>query len=251
MNDPLPPAAGAPAAPRPDLYGPAHKALRRELGDALQALGRLDADDEAERRATLRTLGAVLALLRTQLRLEDDFLHTALEARRPAAAMRSAGEHIEQRLAIADLEQEAASLQEAPAPRRALLAQRLYHRFGAFVAEQLMHMQREAGPNNAMLWALYADEDLRALQRRQLAALPPCERDALLLSLARSLPPRELAEPLAALAGVLQGEALVGTLARIAEALDPPRADRLQQHLRAALAMAPPAAPTAPRPPPH
>ena len=192
-------------APRADLYAPIHKALRHFMTDTLHKVGGLDVADAHEMQATLGQLDALLALCRSHLEHENDFMHPAIEAREPSASARTALDHIEHGHAIDALRAEARNLREAPAARRDALAMRLYRHLALFVAENLQHMHVEETVNNAALWAHYSDDELHALHGRLLAslseaemteasrwmlpALTPAERAGLLLEMRGKMPP--------------------------------------------------------------
>ena len=94
MNTPADTAAAkAPAAPRVDLYGPIHKGLRLLMADTLCRVGCLDVDDRDEAAATLAQVGTLLDFCRAHVAHENQFVHTAIEARQPGASSRVAGEH--------------------------------------------------------------------------------------------------------------------------------------------------------------
>ncbi len=83
---------------RLDLYVSIHKALRSFMGDTLTRIGRIDVADRADRDAALAQLDSLLALCLDHLRHENEFVHTAIEARQPAGSRRVAeehGEHVE------------------------------------------------------------------------------------------------------------------------------------------------------------
>lgn len=166
-----------PLAARPDLYAAVHKGLRLFMADTLVRLGRLDAAAPDEVQRTLAQMAQVLQLYAEHTRLENDHLHTALEARRPGISARIGSEHLDHAEALTELQAEAAALPVDPPPAALL---RLYRRFSRFVAMGLEHMVAEETRHNAALWELLGDDELLTLQQRLQAALPP-ERLALLL----------------------------------------------------------------------
>ena len=87
--------AAAPKSPRVDLYAPVHKALRLFMGDTLGRLGWLDLDDADECASTFSQVEALLELCRHHAALENQFIHTAIEARRAGDTARIAAEHDE------------------------------------------------------------------------------------------------------------------------------------------------------------
>lgn len=173
--DPATHPAAPHTAPRFDTYGAIHKALRHAMAHTLHGLGALDVNDDPERSAVLDSVAALLALMHSHLQHENDFVHTAIEARQPGGSARTAADHLQHQEAITDLEDETRALRHAPPAQRPLLAQRLYRHLAVFVGENLVHMQVEETEGNATLWALYSDEELIALHDRLVAVIPPAE----------------------------------------------------------------------------
>lgn len=167
--------APAAKAPRADLYGPIHKALRQFMSHTLQRVGAMDVEDTEERNQVLDGVASLLDFMRSHLQHENEFIHTAIEARRAGGARHTADDHLLHVDAIGNLEDEAAALRVAGAAHRATLAQRLYRHLAEFVGENLIHMQVEETQNNAALWALYSDDEIMAIHERILASIPPAE----------------------------------------------------------------------------
>ncbi|HLL20433.1 MAG TPA: hypothetical protein VK439_16760, partial [Rubrivivax sp.] len=167
--------AGAHPAPRLDLYTPIHKALRAFMTDTLVRLGSMDVDDDDERRRTLDQVDALLAQMKSHLDHENHFVHTAIEARWPGAASRTAHDHLDHLETICNLEDECSALRAARPEQRASLAMSLYRHLAAFVAENLEHMLVEERENNAALWAHYSDAELAHVHDLLLASIPPAE----------------------------------------------------------------------------
>ena len=196
-------AAAAAKAPRLDAYVLIHKALRRFMGDTLTRLGAVDPADGEELGAALDGVDELLAFMRSHLQHENDFLHTAIEARRPGGARHTADDHLLHQEAIGALEDESRALRTAPAERRAPLALRLYRHLAEFVGENLQHMQVEETRNNAELWALYSDAELEAIHDRLVASIPPAEMALVARWMGAALSVPELA----ALFGDIRGKA--------------------------------------------
>jgi hypothetical protein len=211
------PTAVPATAPRVDLYGAIHKALRLFMTDTLQRLGRLDTDDGAECAATLGQLDALLEACRAHLDKEERYLHPAIEARRAGAAGRIAAEHTQHLHAIAALEAQAAALRALPG---AGAAARLYRQLAGFVAENLVHMEVEESQHNAVLWALYDDAELLAIHQRILASIEPAEMASVLRWMVPALTPAERAGLLGAMQRELPPEAMRGVLAGVRPFLD-------------------------------
>jgi hemerythrin-like domain-containing protein len=226
-------ARDAAAAPRYDIYAAMHKALRHFMNDALLNLGRLDAEDAAEFERTCAQVVELLRELRNHVRNENDFVHTSIEARRPAAAARTTEDHGEHLSAIADLEDELQGLRRAGDARRPVLAQQLYRQLALFVAESLRHMQLEETANNATLWALYSDEELVALNGRLLAGIEPAEMAVVVRWMARSVAPQELAAICLDTRARLPPDVFAPMLELIRTELDEPRRAKLVRALGA------------------
>lgn len=191
------PAVAQPAAARLDLYTPIHKAWRAFLADTLQRVGRLDVDDDAEREQVCLQVQALMQQMRQHLLHENEFVHAAIEARRPGGARQTRDDHVHHVDAIRNLDDEALALRQARPAQRAALALRLYRQLALFMADNLEHMQVEETENNATLWALYGDEELDALHGQIMATISPDEMAQTLRWLAVALTPQELAGLLA------------------------------------------------------
>lgn len=203
------------AATRSDLHALHHKALRHALGHALLVLGRTDGGRDVLLRPALAEVEAVLALVRRHMQQEGDFVHAALEARRPGAASRAADEHAELRAALSALETGLHALRDLPPARRAAGAHQLYLELAGFVALKLRHMQLEEGLLNMTLWAGFGDGELLALHAQVVLNHTPHELLALTQWLAPAATPFELAAFLRCLHGKLADDAAVALAAQV------------------------------------
>jgi hypothetical protein len=161
------------AAPRFNMYRPIHKALRAFMSDTLVAVGRMDANDEAEVAVTLDQARTLLQVLTIHLEDENRFVHAAMEARRPGSAAHTAHDHVEHERALAELARSIDFIAASPPATRAALVSNLYGRLALFVAENLEHMNVEERDNMAVLWAEYSDEELAAIEASIVASVPP------------------------------------------------------------------------------
>lgn len=186
-------ATHAAKAPRLDLYSGIHKALRQFMAHTLRQLGLMDVEDADDMAGALAGVEALLGALKSHLQHENDFLHTAIEARRPGSARHTADDHLLHQDAITNLAEELAGLRSARPEHRATLALRLYRHLAEFVGENLVHMQVEETRNNEALWALYRDDELAALHDRLIASIPPDEMALTARWMAAALAPQELA----------------------------------------------------------
>jgi hypothetical protein len=194
---------------RLDLYTPIHKALRLFMTDTLQRLGRIDPDDDAELAATAEQVQALLGQCRAHLAHENQFVHTALEARRPGTSARIAAEHDEHLETIAALEAELAALRALPSAPGAL---RLYRQLALFVADNFEHMHHEETQHNAELWALYSDAELLDVHDRLVASIGPAEMAATVRWLLPAMSPAERVAMLEPMQQQLPPEAMRGLL---------------------------------------
>ena len=222
---------------RMDLYASIHKGLRSFMADTLGAVGRMDADDDDERSATLAQLRALLDLLEHHADIEDGFIHVAMQSRRPGSAHESAAEHLHQRSALRELRRQAAVVDSGSQPRAAA-ALALYRHLSLFVAENLAHMHEEETANNAVLWAEFSDEELAAVHDRIIASIDAREMAQVIRWMAPSLTPYERT----ALFGALQAKAPAEVFQRLLEVARPHLAPRDWNKLIFGIAAAPLAA---------
>lgn len=219
---------------RMDLYASIHKGLRSFMADTLGAVGRMDADDDEERDATLTQLRSLLDLLEHHAAIEDEFIHVAMQSRRPGSAHESATEHLRSRSLLRDLRRQADIVAGGGRPRDAA-ALDLYRQLSLFVAENLAHMHEEETANNAVLWEAYSDQELARIHDRILASIDAREMAQVIRWMAPSLTPYERAT----LFGALQAKAPVEVFQRLLEAARPHLAPRDWNKLIFGIAAAP------------
>jgi hypothetical protein len=206
--------------PRVDLYLSIHKALRSFMSDTLTRIGRIDVADRDDRDAALAQLDELLALCLDHLRHENEFVHTAIEARQPAGSRRIAEEHREHAESIAALQSDAAALRRAGGGEATRLALRLYRHLALFVAENFQHMHVEETVHNALLWQHYSDAELSALQGRLLASIAPQEHLLVARWMLPASTPSERATVVGAAKAQMPPEALLGVLSVVRPHLD-------------------------------
>jgi hypothetical protein len=209
-----------PAAPRLDLYAGIHKGMRAFMADTLVRLGRIDVADAADRDQALAQLEQLLGFCAAHLREENDFVHTAIEARQPAGSSRIAEEHVEHLESIAALREEAAALRRAPDHAAPAMALRLYRQLALFVAENLLHMHVEETAHNALLWQHYSDADLAELHRRLLASIGPADKELGARWMLPASTPAERATMIAGMKTEVGPEALLGLMSMLRPHLD-------------------------------
>lgn len=198
-------------APRFDIYQPIHKGLRVFMGDTLSRLGRVDVTDAEDLADALGQLEALLDFCAKHVQHENEFIHTAIRARQPAAASRTTEDHAEHLQSIDALHQETRAVYAADDAQRHVLALRLYRHLALFVAENLQHMHIEETANNAALWAHYTDEELVALHDRLVATIAPADTMLTMRWMVPALTPQQRA-------GML-GEMKAGAPAEVVDAV--------------------------------
>lgn len=182
----------APAG-RFDIYAGVHKGLRRFMSDTLVAVGRMDVHDADEVAGTVAQVRGLLEFCLEHLHAENQFLHPAMEARRPGSAGATAKDHDGHLQAIERLEFDVRGVERAQPDARGGAALRLYRRLGLFVAENLEHMNVEETANNATLWATHTDEELVEIQQAIVASVSPAMLAAFLRWAVPAMTPAERA----------------------------------------------------------
>ncbi len=162
-------------APRLDMYAGIHKALRALMADTLLALGRMDCDDDLELAQTTQQVLALLDACASHLQHENEFIHTALEARAPGASAVIAHEHDDHLAHIGRIARTTTALMGTAVGDRAGAALSLYRELSLFIAENFHHMHVEETAHNAVLWARYTDAELEAIHDALVASIPPEE----------------------------------------------------------------------------
>ncbi|ODT86542.1 hypothetical protein [Phenylobacterium sp. SCN 70-31] len=160
-----------------DIYGPIHKGLRLAHGELLHRLGAADFVSAAPRQL-LADLRAHLALAAAHLEHEDTVIHPALAGRAANATAGLEDDHLHHRARLAMLESALLATEHAAPSDRPALGRSLYLAFSTFVAEDLAHMGREETEIWPRLCALFADEELAALEMSIVSSLSPAENIA-------------------------------------------------------------------------
>ncbi len=157
---------------RYDMYVAIHKALRRAHCDMLIRLG------TAEFSATglsglLDELRALLAFCGSHIAHEEAHIHPALEARMPAAASETEDDHGSHRKRLDQLEEIIGRLEHAESACRPAIGREFYLAYSLFAAHDFIHMFGEETRLNASLWAVFADEELMAIEGAIKAGIAP------------------------------------------------------------------------------
>ena len=203
---------------RLDIYASVHKGLRSMMMDTLGAVGCMDVSDASELHAMCERVLALGDACTSHLEHENDFVHAAMEARRPGSTAQMAAEHGEHLNWIAELRDLVSRLRiAASGPAREQAAQALYGKLALFVAENFVHMYAEEIEHNQVLWACYSDADLQALEGRIVASMPPTENLMFMRWMVPAMAPAERT----ALLCCIQATAPAPALAAVLDAVQP------------------------------
>lgn len=179
------------AAPRFDGFTNIHKAIRAALAETLVLAGRVDAEDAADRAATIQAVRWLLTFCTMHLAKEDTYIHPAMEARRPGSTAARAAEHREHEEAFLHLASAVEAFEARPSAASAAF---LYRGLAVFMAENLLHMEQEESTDNAVLWDAYSDAELAEIEGRIVASLKPEEAAEAFRVMLPALAPTERAQ---------------------------------------------------------
>jgi hypothetical protein len=201
---------------RYNIYGNVHKALRACMCETLVAVGRMDHADDADVTVAVAQVRELLTLARMHLEKEDHFIHPAMEARRPGSAAHTMSDHAHHLEAFARLEAGIRTVGRARGSARADVAMMLYRDLGLFVADNFVHMHAEEVDNNAVLWAAYTDDEIRAIESGIVAAIPPDAKALVMRWMAPAVDAAERAAMLATVRATAPAPAFAAMLAVVA-----------------------------------
>jgi len=220
--------------PRYDIYEVIHKALRARLSQTLVSIGKLDVEDDYCVEEAVEEVRTTLTIMRGHLHSENEFVHTAMEARAPGSTRQVAGEHEHHEQDIAVLEEACDALLAATPAERSARAGRLYFLFEIFLQDNFTHMRYEEDHHNAVLWAAYSDEEILGIERALVAAIPPQKKALLLPCMVPAVPTRERVKLLRGLQAGMPAEVFAGIYASVASLLDAGSRQRLDAAMREA-----------------
>ena len=206
---------------RHNFYHAIHKALRLGHCRILPALGALDYRDREKTEAVMADLRNLLAVGRGHLEGENREIHAALEQRAPGASSHAADDHEDHEASFAELEEMITAIEQAPLTGRELLGRRLYRRYAVFAAHDLEHMHAEETELLTALHEVFTDDELRAIEGRIIAAVPPQKMASVMMLMAPALNHGERVDLVAKLQKAMPEQAFNGLLAgAIKPALD-------------------------------
>lgn len=198
---------------RYNFYHAIHKALRLGHCRMLPALGSLDYRDRARTEAVMADLRNLMAVGRGHLEGENREIHVALEQRAPGASSHAADGHDDHERSFAEIEGMIHAIEQAPVNERELLGRRLYRRYAVFVAHDLEHMDIEESELLTALHEAFTDDELKAIEGRIVAGVPPQKMAAVMMLMAPALNHGERVEFVAKLQKAMPEQAFSGILA--------------------------------------
>ena len=157
---------------RHDLYGLVHKALRMAQCQMLVRLGNFDYV-HGNVSGLVSDLRGLLVLGAGHIGHEEAHIHGALEAKAPGGTAVLDAQHGGHRAQFAAIEALLGQLEMAEASARAAIGRRLYLSYTRFVAEDFEHMLEEETVTAPLLWSLFDDDGLRAIEGAIVGSLPP------------------------------------------------------------------------------
>ena len=160
-------------ADRFNIYTGIHKGLRAYMSEVLVQVGRLDPDDSGEVRTALAAVRELVEFSRGHLQHEDEWIHPALEARRPGSSAATQADHQHHLDTFELLEGSLRSLERSTGAGRTVAARQLYRQLALFVAENFEHMHVEETDNHATLVTCYSEQEVLELNARLVAAINP------------------------------------------------------------------------------
>lgn len=109
---------------RHNPYTLIHKGLRACMTDVLVIVGRIDPHDADDVATAARAVREMLDFARSHLQHEEDWIHTALEARRTGSSAETRTDHLQHREAFTLLEASLRALEDSLTPAEVALAMR-------------------------------------------------------------------------------------------------------------------------------
>jgi len=198
-----------------DIYRNIHMGVRALMMETLAAVGRMDAEDAAERTHTLAQVRFPLTFCRMHLEKENRFVHPAMESRAPGSTRSIAADHVGHLRAFADLESDIAAVETTPDAGKPEAAFLLYRRLGLFVGENFVHMYEEETANNAVLWRTHSDPEIIAIEQAIIAQVPPDLKPEVMRWMLPALSPQTRAHLFRVMAPAMPPEARGGVLAML------------------------------------
>lgn len=216
---------------RYNIYGPIHKALRAMMAETLVQLGRTDWQDAGDRGQATAAIGQLLDFCASHLEHENDFVHSAMEARQPGSSADGSADHRVHVNVIRDLRDQVDAIAALDPQACSRVGDALYRSLAAFVGENYEHMHFEETHNNSVLWAHYQDDEIMAIEHAIVASIQPQENAVVLRWMLPNVSPQERALMLAGMRQQAPAEVFHGVLGMLRVHLSPRDWHKLSQAL--------------------
>jgi hypothetical protein len=143
---------------RTDFYTVVHKALRKQLFEAIMVAGSTDYGDSDDRTRVARAVAEVVKRFRDHADHEEQFLHPVIAEVLPATEQALHAQHEEHSRGLDEVER---AFEMALADRTGASGHRAYRALSRFAGHSLAHMEEEEA-GQARLWELAGETRLAA-----------------------------------------------------------------------------------------
>lgn len=175
-----------------NAFGQIHKALRAMLYDTALQLQLTDYDQQEEALHSLDKLAELLFVFERHAHHEDHFILPALGDQHKALVREFEAEHDKDEWLTGMLTTLIEKYREEQPALRQQTGTAIQLRFQEFVAFNLYHMNKEEEMINPILWELYTDEGIMAIQKAILAQIPVEESKLTSRWMLRGMPEAEI-----------------------------------------------------------
>jgi hypothetical protein len=150
--------SSSPAEARTDFYTVVHKALRKQLFEAILVAGSTDYRDADDRARVARAVADVVKQFRDHAEHEEQFLHPIIAEVLPGMEQALHAQHEEHSRGLDEVER---AFETALAERTGASGHRAYRALSRFAGHSLAHMEEEEA-GQARLWELAGESRLAA-----------------------------------------------------------------------------------------
>lgn len=218
-------------ADREKPYRNIHKALRASMMKTLLTVSQADPFEEADRLEAGAAVEDLLDACAAHLEHEMTFIHPLLRERKVEAVGSFDDDHGSQKDVMDRLRGLAQTVRKAtPVSAREALYQ-LYLELSAFIGHNFEHMAEEESILTNAMWQKVSDEEIREIEGRIVASLPPQEAAWSVEWMAKSLNRPELIEVLEGMKAGMPPHVFEGILNMVKGCLKPGTLARLDRDL--------------------
>lgn len=216
---------------RYDMYRLIHKGMRFKMLEALRQLSTVDINDARELTPLLANVLSLLVLCQCHVEHENNFVHTAMEARKPGSSTAIAEQHQHHEQELARLIARLDEIQQAAPEAKLALVHRYYRDFALWIADNFVHMEQEESDHNAALWSVYSDEEIMQIEQNLVASITPDMMPFTTQIMLEAMSPDERSEFLSTMRPHVPKEVFDVTVSNLATVISVPHWRKLQQAL--------------------